>query len=217
MYPDAYPVQVTSVTLDNEAAHDARLFSFWDIVCDMKSPHVLPKAFYLRATRVVAKDLLGKYLVRRIGRNTTAYKIVEVEAYDGHHDKASHAHKGETPRTKIMFDEGGTFYIYFVYGMWNMLNVVTGEERYPAAVLIRGVEGVIGPGKLTTKLNITRALNGKTITKRSGLWIEDRGEKVLQKDIIKTPRIGVSYAGPMWAAKPYRFVLKEFHRNKKRR
>lgn len=183
----------------------------------MTKARILPKTFYLRPTCVVAKDLLGKYLVRKIGKKIYGYKIVETEGYDGHKDRASHAHKGQTARTKIMFKEGGVFYIYFVYGMWNMLNVVTGPKEYPAAVLIRGVESAIGPGKLTKKLQITRTLNGKEISKTSGLWIEDRGEKVSRKDIIKTPRVGVAYAGPIWAAKPYRFVLKEFQKNKKRR
>jgi DNA-3-methyladenine glycosylase len=178
---------------------------------------MLPTAFYTRPTLEVAHDLLGKYLVRRINGKTTAYKIVEVEAYDGPLDRACHAAKGKTPRTKVMFGQGGAFYVYFVYGMWEMLNIVTGPKEYPAAVLIRGVESAIGPGRLTKTLGITRALNGKRVAKTSGLWIEDRGEKVSEDDIKTTARIGVSYAGPIWSQKEYRFILKNYFSNKKKR
>lgn len=152
--------------------------------------------------------MLGKYLVCRVRGKTTAYKIVETEAYVGPHDKASHAHRGKTKRNEVMFGEAGHWYVYFVYGMHNMLNIVTGPKGYPAAVLIRGVEGAIGPGRLTKKLGVTRALNGKAASKKSGLWIEDRGKKVNPRHIKRTPRIGVPYAKD-WAKKPLRFVLAE--------
>ncbi len=134
--------------------------------------------------------------------------ITEVEAYDGPHDKASHASKGKTPRTEVMFGEPGVFYIYFIYGMYNMLNIVTGARDYPAAVLIRGVEGISGPGKLTRELSIDRTLNGLKVNKKSGLWIEDRGVVIVPKQIQKTPRIGIAYAGE-WKDKPYRFIWKK--------
>ncbi len=169
---------------------------------------ILTKKFFERATLVVARDLLGKFLVRKKGRTEIAYMITEVEAYDGHNDKASHAHRGETTRNKVMFGEAGVWYVYFVYGMYDMLNMVTGPHRYPAAVLIRGVEGIHGPGRLTKKLGITRRLNGNDAVRISGLWIEDRGVRVKRKNIQKTPRIGVNYAGSVWSKKPYRFILK---------
>jgi DNA-3-methyladenine glycosylase len=104
-----------------------------------------------------------------------------------------------------MFAAGGIFYVYFVYGMHWMLNIVTSDVGYPAAVLIRGVRGIAGPGRLTKALRITGALNGKAATERSGLWIEEGGIKVATRAVRRLPRIGVAYAGA-WAKKPYRFL-----------
>jgi DNA-3-methyladenine glycosylase len=87
-----------------------------------------------------------------------------------------------------------------------MLNIVTGKEKYPAAVLIRGVEGITGPGRITKALKINKLLNAKLLNKNSGLWIEDRGVKIKKEDIIKTPRTGINYAEE-WKDKPYRFLL----------
>lgn len=169
---------------------------------------ILTKTFFNRDTLVVAEALLGKFLVRQNGKEMSAFQITEVEAYDGPEDKACHAHRGKTARNEIMFGPAGFWYVYFVYGMHEMLNIVTGPKEYPAAVLIRGVEGIDGPGRVTKRLNITRELNKKPAMHTSGLWIEDRGIIVPKKEIKKTPRIGVSYAGPMWANKEYRFVIK---------
>ena len=136
--------------------------------------------------------------------------ITEVEAYDGPNDLAAHASRGRrTTRNEIMYEVGGVWYIYFVYGMYEMLNIVTREPGYPAAILIRGVLGYNGPGKLTKALGITRAHHGKRAMKSSGLWIEDRGTIIRPKDIARTPRIGIGYAGEVWTAKPWRFVLKK--------
>jgi DNA-3-methyladenine glycosylase len=178
----------------------------------MKKRITLQQSFFNRSVLKVAPDLLGKYLVRKIGRREYAYCITEVEAYDGCDDRACHASRGRTARTETMFGEAGRFYIYLVYGMYYMLNVVTDKKEYPAAVLLRGLESIIGPGKLTKKLSIDKSLNGKPAAKTTGLWFEDRGIKVGKKDVKKTARIGVEYAGPLWAKKHYRFVLK----NKKR-
>ncbi len=166
---------------------------------------ILRKSFFEQPTLLVAENLLGKYLVR----NGNAFMITEVEAYDGFEDKASHASRGETPRNKVMFGEAGRWYVYFVYGMHHMLNIVTGAEGYPAAVLIRGVEEVSGPARLTKALGIDCATNEQKAVTASGLWIEDRGIVVPKNRIKKTPRIGVAYAGEEWAGKPWRFVLKE--------
>ncbi|MBI2626024.1 MAG: DNA-3-methyladenine glycosylase, partial [Candidatus Nealsonbacteria bacterium] len=100
----------------------------------------LQRSFFLRPTLLVSKELLGKYLVRKIGRKILVGKITETEAYDGFKDKASHASRGNTERNKVMFDEGGRWYVYFTYGMHWMLNIVTGPQKYPAAVLIRGID-----------------------------------------------------------------------------
>lgn len=154
---------------------------------------------------MVAKELPGKYLVRRFGAKEIALLITEVEAYLGHNDKASHASRGKTERNKIMFEEGGRWYVYFTYGMHWMLNIVTGRKNYPAAVLIRGTDKVKGPGRITKYLKIDKRFNGELADRKSGLWIEGRGCKMKASEILKTPRIGVDYAGPVWAKKPWRF------------
>lgn len=170
---------------------------------------ILKKDFFERDTLTVARELLGKYLVRTWRGSEYAYLITEVEAYDGFADKASHAHRGETARNAPMFGLARIWYVYLVYGMYNMLNIVTGQRGYPAAVLIRGVWEVAGPGRLTRKLHITRTFNALPASRRSGLWIEDWGFVVKDGDIERTPRIGVAYACPTWARKKYRFVLKK--------
>lgn len=169
---------------------------------------VLNQKFFERDTIVVARELLGKYLVRLVRGKETVLMITEAEAYDGFDDKASHAHREQTARNMPMFGEAGVWYVYLVYGMYEMLNVVTGTHGYPAAVLIRGTSEVDGPGRLTKALKITRAQNGKRAIKENGLWIEDRGVLVGDDQIKKTPRIGVDYAGEKWAKKKYRFVLR---------
>ncbi len=172
----------------------------------MKDKKILPKSFFIRPTLTIAEELLGKFLVRTYRGKTHAYMITEVEAYDGFEDKASHAHKKKTQRNEVMFREGGHIYVYLTYGMHYMLNIVTGEKEYPAAVLIRGVKEVSGPGRLTKALNITKALNTKSLQKDSGLWVEDRGVDITKKNIVRTPRIGINYAGE-WVDAPYRFVI----------
>jgi len=124
-----------------------------------------------------------------------------------------------------MFGPAGKFYIYFTYGMHWMLDVVTGPENYPAAILIRGGRlklgqtkfarsthsewvDLAGPARLTKFLRIDKKLNGKEATRKTGLWIEDRGTQVGKKQIKRTPRVGVAYAGPVWSKKRYRFILK---------
>jgi len=167
---------------------------------------VLTKKFFNRPVLEVAPDLIGKFLVRRYRGKEIASMIMETEAYDGVHDLACHARNGKTKRNTPMFDEAGTIYVYFTYGMHWMLNLVTGEKEYPAAVLIRGLEDVSGPARLTKKFHIDRKLNHKPLGKPSGLWVEDRGVVITRREIKRTPRIGVSSAGE-WAKKPYRFVL----------
>jgi DNA-3-methyladenine glycosylase len=164
--------------------------------------------FFRRPTLQVARDLIGCYLVCAHNGTIKRYMITETEAYDGHDDLASHASKGLTPRTSIMFGPAGYYYVYFVYGIHWMLNIVTGEKDYPAAVLIRGIEGATGPARLTKLLGITGELNGKKVSRQSGFWIEKRKADIAPRMIQATPRIGVDYAGPIWSKKRYRFVLK---------
>ncbi len=170
----------------------------------------LPASWFQRSTLVAARELLGCTLVRRRGSRTLRGTIVEVEAYDGPHDRASHAHRGRTPRNAVMFGPAGVWYVYMVYGMHWMLNIVTGPVGYPAAVLIRGVvmdNGTLvsGPARVTKRFGITRFHTGITAHRSSGLWIEESRQPLPRSAIHRTPRIGVDYAG-VWAQKPYRWV-----------
>jgi len=155
----------------------------------------------------LARWLVGKYLVRRhADGRVEARMIVETEAYDGERDAACHARVGRTKRTEVMYAAGGVWYVYLCYGVHEMLNLVVGPEGWPAAVLVRGVEGAVGPGRLTKALGIGRAFNAADATSEaSGLWIEDRGVWVPRGALTVGPRVGVDYAGPVWAARPWRF------------
>ena len=168
---------------------------------------VLTKEFFLRPTLLVAKELLGKFLVIEVGGSKKEAMITEVEAYDGPLDLASHASRGQTPRNKIMFADGGNWYVYFCYGMHYMLNVTIGVKDYPAAILIRGVEGAKGPGRVTKFFGIDKSFNEQSATKKTGLYIVDKGVVIKPKDIKKTARTGVDYAGPIWATKEYKFYI----------
>ena len=167
----------------------------------------LNRNFFNRDTLIVAKELLGKFLVRKAGDKTIRAKITETEAYCGPDDLACHASKGMTPRTKVMFGPPGHAYVYLVYGMYHCLNIVTEKKGYPAAVLIRGVEldGMNGPGKLCRGLKIDKTLNGTDICAGKELWLED-GKDIPKNKIKKSKRIGVEYAGK-WKDKPWRFYL----------
>lgn len=133
--------------------------------------------------------------------------ITEVEAYNGECDLACHARAGRTARTRVLYENAGVWYVYLCYGIHEMLNLVVGPKDWPAAVLIRGVEGISGPGRVTKQLAINRSLNGLKAEPASGLWIEDRGVTVPDTSVSATPRIGVDYAGPEWSQKPWRFLI----------
>lgn len=169
-----------------------------------------------KGTVAHARGLLGKFLLRRRpdGR-VEARMITEVEAYDGERDLACHARVGRTRRTEVMYAPGGCWYVYLCYGVHEMLNLVVGPEGWPAAVLIRGVDGLDGPGKLTKRLGIGRELNAAAAEEVSGLWIEDRGVRVARGEVVATPRVGVDFAGPVWAGKKWRFVLVRKNRTSK--
>ena len=169
--------------------------------------HILDHAFFNRSASKVAQELLGKFLVRKWRGQEMRHMITEVEAYVGPHDLACHASRGLTPRTRVMFGPAGHWYVYFTYGMHWMLNIVTGELGYPAAVLIRGVENVSGPARLTKSLRIDKRFNGKPANRTTRLWVEESGVILEKKHIQRSKRIGVSYAGPIWSNKLYRFIL----------
>jgi DNA-3-methyladenine glycosylase len=165
----------------------------------------LLRDFFIRDVLEVAPDLPGKILVvkSKVG-SYNRYKITEVEAYRGSEDRACHAFKGRTARTEIMYHEGGRLYIYFIYGMYWMLNIVTGGNNIPHAVLIRGVEGYPGPGKLTKSLGIDKSFYGEDLVQSERIWVEDTG---LVHSVKNGPRIGIDYAGEYWKSRPWRFYL----------
>lgn len=155
----------------------------------------------------VAPELIGKNLVRSVAGIQHKFIITEVEAYRGAEDLACHASKGRTPRTEVMFQHGGLVYVYLIYGMYWMLNFVTGKPDDPQAVLIRGISECYGPGRLTKKINITGDFYGEDLTSSKRLWVEDQN---YSPKIQSATRIGVDYAGKEWASKPWRFFTNEF-------
>ena len=165
----------------------------------------LPTTFFARDVLDVAPNLLGKFLVRKYDNGQVErFRITEVEAYRGAEDLACHASKGRTKRTEVLFHCGGKLYMYLIYGMYWMLNIVTGKENEPQAILIRGVDGAIGPGRLTKRLALDGSFYGETIPS-ARIWVENSNEKPLY---ITTPRIGIGYAKE-WKDKPWRYVIVE--------
>lgn len=183
----------------------------------------ITRPFYEQSTVQVARQLLGKYLVRKNFDGKTVGRIVETEAYVGPKDLACHASRGRTARTEVMFGAAGHAYVYFIYGMYYCLNIVTEAADHPSAVLIRALEPVegielmesrrrtenqrnlaSGPGKLCQAFAIDKSLNGADVC-RSVIYVEDRGEPAPK--IFATPRVGVEYAGK-WKDKPWRFLIR---------
>ena len=192
---------------------------------------MLPLQFYTRPDVVqVAKDLLGKYLLTHFEGQMTAGKIVETEAYRAPDDRACHAFGDRrTARTEVMFAEGGHAYVYLCYGIHHLFNVVTGPADMAHAVLIRAVQPIdnvetmlsrrkmerlerrltAGPGALTEALGIRTAHTGLSLLDPTGsIWLEDRGEVVLEENIVASPRVGVAYAKEC-AEWPWRFRIKD--------
>ena len=164
----------------------------------------LGEDFYLRDVLEVAPDLMGKTLVRKINDATIfRSRIIEAEAYRGQEDLACHASRGRTARTEIMFHRGGLIYVYLIYGIYWMLNIVTGPPGVPQAVLIRGLVDVRGPGRITKQLQINRNFYGEDLCSSARLWIENHDGRV---SIQTGPRIGVDYAGEYWKNRPWSFT-----------
>ena len=180
----------------------------------------LARRFYRRPALAVARDLIGRVLVRTSGGQRASGRILETEAYGGSRDRASHSSRGRTPRTEPMFWEGGHAYVYLVYGMHLCFNVVTGEEGVAAAVLIRAIEPLEGidqmmtrsprsrprdlgrgPGRLSRAVGIVRTDDRADLC-QEGLHLEE-GASIAARQVVRGPRIGVDYAGA-WAAKPWR-------------
>ena len=193
----------------------------------MKTPK-LTKSFYLNKNVIdVSKKLLGKVLTTQIDNTITSGIIVEVEAYAGINDRASHTYNHKrTQRTEVIYEIGGISYVYLCYGMYYLFNVITNVKNIPDAVLIRAIEPLDGidkmqhrrnikdklynltngPGKLSIALGIDKNLNGKSLLSDK-IWIQDNHIKIKEKDILSSPRIGVDYAEDD-AKLPYRFYFK---------
>lgn len=187
----------------------------------------LPEAFYRNPDVVlIARQLLGKIVVTRLGNRTTSGRIVETEAYAGITDRASHSFGGKfTERTRIMYESGGVAYVYLCYGIHHLFNVVTHREGIPHAVLIRAVEPIegidlmlkrraknkidfaltSGPGSLSAALGIQTKHSGLTL-QSDRIWIEDDGTSILPSEILTSSRVGVAYAKED-ALLPYRFRI----------
>ncbi len=191
----------------------------------------LSEAFYQQEDVVqIAQELLGKFLVTEFEGQRTAGKIVETEAYVGPEDKASHAYGyRRTRRTEVMYAAGGTAYVYLIYGIYHLFNVVTNRAEIPHAVLIRAIEPIenvelmlsrrkmkaispqltAGPGVLSIALGITTRHSGVNLAASdSPIWIEDRSVAIASHEIIAGPRVGVGYAED-WASMPWRFRIKD--------
>jgi len=187
------------------------------------------REFYDRETETVARDLLGVWLVRSSAEGVTAGPIVEVEAYGGPEDKASHSRAGRTTRTEPMFGEVGHAYVYLVYGMHECLNVVTYRGKESGAVLLRAIEPRLGvdlmrarrgrakdpdsalasgPARLCQAMAVTREFDGHDLTAGDHLWLAHPDARAGTTDIQAGPRIGVDYAGPGWADRPWRFWIR---------
>ncbi len=194
----------------------------------MNPKGILPYSFYDRPVVQVARELLGKRLVRCWDDRRVSGIIIETEAYDGMQDLACHARVGKTKRNQVMFGKAGHAYVYFTYGMHWCLNVVTGEIGYPAAVLIRAltpIEGLEiiaqnrgkverknwtnGPAKLTQAFQINRQQNGIDLTgQKDHLWVED-GEEIADQFVQVGPRVGIDSTPEPWRSMPWRFQISD--------
>ncbi|NEM96736.1 DNA-3-methyladenine glycosylase [Pontibacter burrus] len=188
----------------------------------------LPKDFYTRPDVVqIAQELLGKYLYTAVDGMLTGGMIVETEAYSGENDRACHAHMNRrTARTEIMYHEGGVAYVYLVYGIYNLFNIITNVEGKADAVLIRAIEPEVGteemllrrnmptiksnltagPGVMSIALGINRKHYGENLTGNT-IWLEDKGIRIPEAEMMTVPRVGIDYAGDD-ALLPWRFYIK---------
>jgi DNA-3-methyladenine glycosylase len=171
----------------------------------IKMDNRFDRDFYSQDVLEVAPRLLGQRLVR-VGEDgcISSYVITETEAYRGGEDLACHASKGRTNRTEVMFGEGGHLYMYLIYGMYWMMNVVTGSEGDPQAVLFRGLREASGPGRLTRLIDVDRSFYGEDLVSSARIWIESTGSTPAY---ATGPRVGIDYAGLPWKDMPWRFLM----------
>ena len=167
----------------------------------------LDRPFFERECPTVAEELAGKLLVcRQADGSLQKLRISETEAYCGETDTACHAHKGKTARTEVLYRQAGTVYVYLCYGVHWLLNIVTGKEGDPQAVLIRACETAEGPGRLTKRLGIDKRFNRQSVLTSTELWIEDDGARWA---IQRLPRVGIGYASPEDQARLWRYKIKK--------
>lgn len=164
----------------------------------------LGRRYFEKPATEIAPDLIGKLLCRRTPEGVMKLRIMETECYYSEEDTACHASKGKTDRTRVLYEKGGIAYVYLCYGMHSLFNVVTGKEGFPEAVLIRGVEGYNGPGKLTKALQIDRSLNEADMTVSKELWIEDDG---MRPSYTAAKRVGIDYATEEYRNILWRYLI----------
>jgi DNA-3-methyladenine glycosylase len=167
--------------------------------------HTIPnEQFFSLDVLEVAPQLPGMKIVRIINGERKEYIITEIEAYRGSEDLACHASKGRTKRTEIMYQEGGHIYMYLIYGMHWMLNIVSGPKDIPQAVLIRGLKGINGPGRVSRELAMDGSFYGENILTSQRIRIE---EGISPPILFSSPRIGVDYSGEYWSSRPWRYYI----------
>lgn len=166
----------------------------------------LPRTFFINHDSLfIARALIGKTVVHQFkDGHTIRSRITETEAYLGAEDLANHASRGRTQRTEVMFKDGGRVYVYLIYGMHWLFNIVTGSSESPQAVLIRGIEHCTGPGRVGKLLKLDRSFYGERLDTSDRIWVEDSS---ISGVVTATARVGVDFAGPLWKSKPWRFVL----------
>jgi DNA-3-methyladenine glycosylase len=177
----------------------------------MNESKAIPSSFFNRPVLDICPELLGHYLVVKLGGQDVRVEVTEVEAYDGPTDLACHASKGRTARTEVLYRPAGSWYVYLCYRVHWLLNIVTGPVGFPAAILIRGVGHWKGPGILTRMLEIDKRFNSQSANSETGLWFEFRSDRPPEYAYETSARIGVGYAGE-WATKPYRFFKEGYSR-----
>lgn len=167
----------------------------------------LDSFFFRRDAIIVAQELLGKILVRRFEDGSELrWAITETEAYCGEEDEACHASKGRSPRTEVMYKEGGCVYVYLIYGIYWLLNFVTGPTNHPQAVLIRALDTISGPGRVGKLLQLNRTFYGEDVAHSTRLWLEFPSTTSAPQ-YNATKRIGIDYATDEWRLKPWRFRI----------
>lgn len=167
---------------------------------------LLPSDFFEMPATELAPLILGKILVRTLpDGNSIQVPITEVEVYYGMEDKACHASKGMTPRNRIMFGRGGYIYMYLIYGMYWMFNIVTGPEGHPEALLVRGTGSVKGPGRVTRHLQMDQSFYGESLVDSNRIHLLEAPPVA---DFITAPRVGIEYAGEPWVSMPWRFMCR---------